>query len=421
MKVWRTKIKKRTIIAFFTLILYLLSPLCCFSQEKLSFQERLEVANRAFEEQKFEEAIKIYSSLLQENPDNLALKVKLARAFYLGANKNPDYFYQAAKEYKELIQKVPDFSFPYLELGQIAYLLGLSIELEGKQSHAQGLYKSALDWYEKYIKLEEKSGGFENKKEIATTKVLEAVVYSRMGEKEKALSLLEEAKKEYKNLLLENKEIPTLYDYFIRSGIEYMNLELYNQALIYLEGAWLIEPRPQVKSLFEIVTKNKKISISLPEPLIKKEEKLSSEKKMEEKIEELTSKLTALEKKLLEFAEIKEEVGKLKGEVEKLVQEKKSKKEGIATPISNAQQGVSQQEIQTLQEISQELTKINNRVDKLEEKIKGMEEKINQIKSVADMFGILKIQIQEIKKTIEDFKEKSLQKEQTKNLPENRD
>ena len=396
-------------------------PLPSHSQQNLTTQ--IEVANRAMEEGKYEDAIKIYSSLLQKNPDNLAVEARLARAYYLAANTNPEYFYKSAEKYNDLIRKVPDFSFPYLQMGQIAYLLALNLEIKGDKKHAEGLYQSALDWFEKYINLEKKSGTVENQKEVATTRILQAITYSRMGEKDKAFNLVNEAKKEYE-ALSQKGGIASLYDYFTRSGVEYMNTKLYNQALIYLEGAWLINPRPQVRSLFESVIKAKGISLSLPEPLKPQQEEVSFEKTIGKKVEELTSKLETinknleilssmeeklaiLEEKISGFAELKKEVEKLKLKVDSLTQNEKPRNN---TPHQKKPEGTNQQSRENYKEISE----LNQRISKLENKVNNLDEQINKIKSIADMFGILKIQIQELRKLTEALEKKIAVLEETK-------
>ena len=181
---------------------------CLSEQEPL---DQMETADKALEEKKFEDAITMYSSILQEDPSNFAAQTQLARAYYLAANRNPDYFSEAAKEYTKLIQQVPDFSFPYLELGQIAYLLGFTSEAEGKQKHAQGLYKSALDWLNRYIQLEQKGETLENQREVIATKVLQSVVYNRMGESDTARQLITNAQGEYQIISSQKLDIVSLF------------------------------------------------------------------------------------------------------------------------------------------------------------------------------------------------------------------
>ena len=435
------KKSKRKSLIFFIVIatgLFLLFtlPFPCLSQEAPF--DQIEVANKALEEGRFEDAIKTYSSLLEKNPDNFALKARLARAYYLAANENPDYFYQAAREYKEIIQKVPDFSLPYIELGQIAYLLGLNLDIEGKEKYARQLYESALDWFDKYIKLEKKGKAFENQKEVATTRVLQAIVYNRMGEKDMAFQFITQAKEEYKFISSQQTPVPSLYDYFARSGVEYMNAKLYNQALIYLEGAWLIDPRPQVKSLFESVVKAKGVSISLPEPVQKKEEKITPE----EALSSLEEKLDTLEEKVTELTKLKDEVEKLKAkfehlpriEGEKLDQQMVKLEEyfnlisqleekinslssqieavsGFEEKIKDLQTQIKDisgiiEEVKKQQETIGKLSRLSQQMEDLRKKVDELNEKVKDIKSVADMFGILKIQIQELRKTVEDLARK---------------
>ncbi len=430
----------------------------CFSQQEPLNQT--ETANKALEERRFKDAIEIYSSILQEEPDNLAAQARLARCYYLAANENSDYLYQAAEEYSKLVQKVPDFSLPYLELGQIAYILGLTLETEDKQKHAQGLYESALDWLSKYIQLEQKSKTFESQREVVTTKVLQAIVYNRMKEKDTALRLITEAKEEHKIISSQKLDLVPLYDYFVRSAVEYITAKSYNQALIYLEGAWLIQPRPQVKSLFENVIKAKKMPISLSEPLQKEE--VGPQEVIEKKIEELIhqlentnkklellpsleEKIEVLKEKVINLLELEGKIEKLKTQLDSLSQQESGKlnqktlePEDYSSPIAQlsekidilykhtesipelkkgiedlqtSMEDVSQLKIdvQKLQNSLQSFSKLNQDVKELKQKLNGLDKRINDIKSIADKYGILTIQLQELKKTVEEIKEKMIQ------------
>lgn len=404
----------------------LTSPATCSPQQEPVSQ--MEKANKVLEEGKYQEAIKIYLSILQDNPRNFAVRARLAWSFYLAANENADYFYRAAKEYKKIIREMPDFSLPYLELGQIAYLLALTSEAEGKQKHAQDLYKSALDWFSKYIELEKKGKTFDSQREVPVTKVLQAAIYSRIGKKDKTYQLINEAKKEYKVLSSQKEDLTPLYDYFVRSGVEYLNTELYNQALIYLEGAWLIEPRPQIKTLLENVIKAKGVSISLIQPVQRGKEKEVSPETTEKRIERLDSRIENVSKKLEVLSSLEEKLEGLKGQVRELVQLKveieklKAKMDKLSQtppPIKNQPQlqeyfeQLSQlrERINTLSKKTESLSQLQNKIQDLEGKIDKLDKKIKSIKSVADKFSILKIQLQELKKIVEQLQRKITQKE----------
>ncbi|MBC7189269.1 hypothetical protein H5U35_03520 [Candidatus Aerophobetes bacterium] len=368
----------------------------------------MEEASRAVEERRYQDAIDIYLSLLENEPDNAAIRARLARTYYLAANQNPEYFYKAAGEYNTLINKMPDFSLPYLELGQIAYLLALRMEAEERHQHALTLYQSSIDWFEKYINLEKKKQTPEKERETAVTRVLQAVVYIRTGEKEKAREMLKEAEKEYQILSVQQKDLPTLYDYFARSGVEYLTASLYNQALIYLEGAWLIEPRPQVKSLLESIIKNINIKIPLIQPLrepeISEQEKETlPQKALEEQIKSIQLKIENLTSQIETLASLEEKVDSLKKKLQEVIDRREREGEKVEEKETLPQENVKVQEIETLQKT---LSDVTGRVKVIEEKIKELEDKVTKIKSVADMFGILNIQLQEIRKTLDELEKK---------------
>lgn len=396
----------------------------CYAQQEPVNQ--MEVASKAFEEGKYEEAIQIYSSILKTSPDNIAARARLARSFYLAANKNPAYLYQAANEYNKLTQQVPNFSLSYLELGQIAYLLGLASEAEGRERHARGLYESALDWFAKYIHLERQGDTLENQIQIPITKVLQAVVCSRMGEIDKAFQLVAEAKKEYKALFSQSEDLPSLYDYFAKSGVEYANATLHNQALIYLEGAWLIESRPQIGTLLENVIKAKGISISLLPPFPKKEEEMTHQQIMEKEIERLSLQLDLLEKKLEIIPSLKEEMEGLKKKVGELLELEFEIKKIIAEVDrlpETLNQKQNEQEVEKysdeifrlnerISSLSDGVAEINQRMEDLEKRMQELTQNVKEIKTVADMFGILNIQLRELRKTVEELEKQMLQRKE---------
>jgi len=470
----------------------------------------MEFANRAVEEGRFEEAIKVYSSILEKNPDNLAVRVRLARAYYFATNINPDYFYQAIKEYNSVIKVWPDFSLPYLHLGQIAYLLGLRSEAKGEKEHAKGLYQSAIDWFKKYITLEQRGKENEDQREVIRTQILQAVVYWRLDDQNTASRLAAKAVKDYRSVSPEEWGSSPLYDYFVRSSIDYINAKLYNQAFIYLEGAWLIQPRPQIKSLFQSVAKIASIPISLKKPIkIEENEKTSIKpvseesvsvselrKKLEamsarlENLSSLDKKVQALEEQVTQTLKMKEKVdvieeklknfSSLKGEIEKLkvklddiselekeIEKLKAQQEMVEKlnkQVSLLQENVAsisqlnekintlQRQMQvipefqkniedmkgkvqdiselktTVQEIKNSLTSISisspdEKIHKLEQKLNELDKKISDIKSVADRFNILNIQLQEIKKATDELNKRlsQLEKEFIKAQKDNKE
>lgn len=431
--------KEKISLIYFILVIagffILTSPTICFPQQEPNNQ--IKAANKALEEGKYQEAIKIYSSILQDNPDNFAVRARLARSYYLFSNENKDYLYRAAKEYHNLTQKKPDFSLPYLELGQIAYLLALESEAKDEKKNAQDLYKSSLAWFSKYIQLEKKEETLDSQKEISVTKVLQAIIYTRMGEKDEAFRLVEEAKKDYNLLLSKKKEFISIYDYFVRSGVEYINAKLYNQALIYLEGAWLIEPRPQVRTLLENVIKARGISISPLESIAKKEKEIqtTSPEVSEEKIEKLNSQLQNLSKRLeslsslkgevknlerqvKELLELKVEVDKLKAEVRRLSQREDGKIDQQKTGEYFDRISQLNERVNILYKKIEALSQLQDKIQDLEKKIDQLDSKLNTIKSATDKFGVLKIQLQELRKAIQELERKILQKEETETKKE---
>ncbi len=392
----------------------------------------MEAANKAVEEGKFEEAIKIYSSILEKDPDNFAAQVRLARTYYFAANNNPEYFYKAVKEYHVIIQKWPDFSLPYLHLGQIAYILGLTAEVEGKEKHAEGLYESALHWFEEYIKkVKKENKTIEGKREIVRTKILEAVVYSRKDEQDAAAKIVIQAKKDYKELSPKEWGESPLYDFFLRSAIDYIASKLYNQALIYLEGAWIIKPNAQVKNLFQSVVKAKDTQISLTEPLQLPEEKekapSSQEKVDEEKIKELTDELKEINTKIETLPSLKKEIETLKEETSSIKEEIQSLKNQLSSisefkkeldekirRLENLQRDIKKENKKTEEQKIQGTPEIEQHLSMLDERVRKLNEKVENIKSIADSLKLFKIQLQELIQTVENMKEKIVQFEQNK-------
>lgn len=448
--------KKLSLFCFmFATVLFFLLIFPFSSPAQQTPANQIDIANQAFNEGKYEDAIKIYTSILQDNPDNIVARARLARSFYLAANKNPEYLYQAAMEYNKLLQQVPNFSLSYLELGQITYLLGLKSWIDGRERHAQGLYESVLDWFAKYIRLEAKGEALENQMQLPITKVLQAIIYSRMEEKDKAFQLVAEAKKEYAVLSAQTKDFPSLYDYFVRSGIEYESEALHSQALIYLEGAWLIESRPQIRTLLENVIKNKGMPIPILQPFPRAGEEITPQEIMEQEIEKLYLHLDSLEKKLAPLPTLTEEVDGLKRKVKELldlelevnkirdalyslsyveggrqdeqtIEEYSTQilklKESVAflsekiEPLPEISQQIKQLEAQIkapseidaqkLQEYMTETSKINHQLAELEKKVEQLDKTITEIKSLADIFGILNIQIRELRNRVEELESK---------------
>lgn len=353
----------------------------CEQSEQLPEQsaDPMEIAREAVEEGEMEEAIGIYSSILKENPDNFAAQVRLARTYYFAANNNPEYFYRAIRAYHEVIQKWPDFSLPYLHLGQIAYLLGVKAELEGKVKHAPSLYDSALHWYREYIKKIEKEEAItERDREVIRTHLLEAIVYMRSGERNRALQIISNAVENYREISPSEKwgETP-LYDFFLRSAIDYIASKLYDQAFIYLEGAWLVNPNTQIKNLFESVTKAKGIQISLPEPSVKKEEEKitpSSEEKQKEETTELKKKIQKMNTSLSTLPSLEEKIQVLEqkitqmsGEVETLKKKIEELPETSLLEKQIAELEKSQEGEQKKPESLPSISSLEERIDKLED------------------------------------------------------
>jgi len=396
--------------------LLLLLSLPSFAQER--FSQQIEVANKAVEEGRFEEAIKIYSSILQEDPDNFAAQVRLARTYYFAANVNPDYFYKAIAEYNRVVEKWPDFSLPYLHLGQIAYLLGLRLEIEGREKHAQGLYQSALEWLDRYIKVEWKDETVEEEREIIRTKVLQAIVYNRIGEQHTASRVIARARQDYKKISPKDWGPSPLYDYFVRSSIDYITTKLYDQALIYLEGAWLIQPKPQIEKLFQSITKTKGLKISLkelPREEVEEEKVPPGEKLTEERLEELVQKvqtvsakietlpsleekLEVLKKQVMGTLELKESIDEVKREVGKI-----KIRLGSIPELEGEIKNIKSQ-LEENKRLNEEFARFQERVSlvpQLEEKIEVLHQQIGVIPELTTSFNTLEEKIEGLSQKIE--------------------
>jgi len=405
---------KQQIAPFFFILGFLLifTSSTCIAQDK--FAEQMDLASKAVEEGKYEEAIKIYSSILQEDPANFAAQVWLARTYYFAGNVNPDYFYKAISEYHKVIEKWPDFSLSYLHLGQIAYLLGLKTEIEGREKHARGLYQSAIEWLEKYIQLQAKDKTLNKEREILRTRILQAVIYNRLGEEKKALELVVQAKKDYREVSPKEWGASPLLDYFIRSSIDYIASKLYNQAIIYLEGAWLIEPQPQIEKLFKSITKLKGVEISLKSlPEQKEEEKIAEvapeERPQKEKIRELQKQIDVLGSKLEVLPSMEEKLEVLKEKVE-INLELKQDVEDLARKINEIKK-----QMENLSELKPKVNQLENQLkgemsvrEKLDKKVLGLEEKISLIPGLEEKvksFDQQKSDISDLKKRIEEVEQ----------------
>ena len=121
----------------------------------------------------------------------------------------------------------------------------------------------------------------------------------------------------------------------------------------------------------------------------------------------MEEKLAILEEKISGFAKLKKEVEKLKLKVDSLTQNEKPENN---TPHQKKPEDTNQQSRENYKEISE----LNQRISKLENKVNNLDEQINKIKSIADMFGILKIQIQELRKLTEALEKKIAVLEETK-------
>jgi len=308
------------IIFFSTVVILLIFSTSVFAQEPLATY--LQQAGKAAEEGNYDLAIDLYQSVLKEDKDNLLARMQLARTYCFAANVNPDYYTQAIKNYRVVIDKRPGFSLSYLHLGKIAYILGKNYEQGGEKSHAKGLYESALNWFDQYIRLEEKGEIISNKRDTTKGKVLLAIVYNRLGQREKSRELIAQAIKDYKSFASPGWGETPLFDFFLKSGLDYMKDKLYQQALIYLEGAWLVNPQPQITSLIETIAKEKGPNLLLTDPLFPLREVTSSpEKPLSVSTTEPTQPLSS---------EIETQIEELKKAIEDIRQRIKQMEERIA-------------------------------------------------------------------------------------------
>lgn len=294
------------VILFLTVVMLLIFSANVFAQESLT--SYLQQARKAVEEGNYDLAINIYRSVLREDKDNFLAQVELARTYYFAANTKSQYYGQAIENYRVVIDKWPSFSLPYLHLGEIAYILGKRCEQNGEKSHAKGLYESALSWLNQYITLEEKGKTLGNKRNATKGKVMLSIVYNRLAQREKSIDLITSAIKDYKNFASPGWGQTPLFDFFLKSGLDYMKDKLYQQALIYLEGAWLINPQPQIKSLIDGIAKEKGPKLALTEPLFPLREMPSSPEK--------PSSASTSESPQLLSSEIKSQIEELKKAIE---------------------------------------------------------------------------------------------------------
>ncbi len=307
-------------ILFSTLMVLLIFSARVFAQESLATY--LQHARKAVEEGDYDLAINLYQSVLEEDKDNFLAQVQLARTYYFAANAEPQYYSQAIRNYRVVIDKWPSFSLPYLHLGEIAYILGKNCEQEEEESHAKGLYESALSWFNQYIRLEEKGETISNKRDATKGKALLAIVYNRLALREKSLKLMTEAIKDYKSFASPGWGETPLFDFFLKSGLDYMKDKLHQQALIYFEGAWLINPQPQITSLIETIAEEKGPKLLLTEPLFPLREVSSSpEKPLSVSTAEPTRSLSS---------EIKTQIEELKKAIENIRQRIKQMEERIS-------------------------------------------------------------------------------------------
>jgi len=101
-----------------------------------------------------------------------------------------------------------------------------------------------------------------------------------------------------------------------------MKDKLHQQALIYFEGAWLINPQPQITSLIETIAEEKGPKLLLTEPLFPLREVSSSpEKPLSVSTAEPTQSLSS---------EIKTQIEELKKAIENIRQRIKQMEERIS-------------------------------------------------------------------------------------------
>lgn len=265
------------VIFFSAVVVLSIFSTSVLAQESLT--DYLQQARRAIKEGNYDLAINLYQSVLEEDKDNFLAQVQLARTYYFAANDNSQYYSQASRNYRVVIDKWPGFSLSYLHLGEIAYVLGKDYEQKGEKSHANGLYESSLIWLNQYITLEEKGEAASNKRDATKVRILLGMVYNRLAQREKSRELIARAVKDYKNFAPSEWGQTPLFDFFLKSGFDYIKDKLHQQALIYLEGAWLINPQPQIESLIEEIAKEKGPKFLLTEPLFPLREIPSSQEK----------------------------------------------------------------------------------------------------------------------------------------------
>lgn len=279
----------------------------------------LKRAGQAFQEGNYDSAIQLYLSIVEIDKDNLEARVRLATSYFFAANHNPDYYPEAVKQYRTVISLRPKFPLSYLHLGEIAYIWGKEYQIEGKEKHARGLFESALNWIETSIELRETDSDEQNLHEAAREQIHLALIHYRLGNHQKAFQMIDKAISDYKTVSTSKEAKEELFIYFLNSGQQYWQSKLFDQALIYLEGAWFIESRPEVKSLFQTVVREIGTKDKLPP--INRKKQMREEGKEEEipllqgQIKELQKNILSLqeridwmEKKILELEEKLEEV-----------------------------------------------------------------------------------------------------------------
>ena len=436
-------------------VIITLLVVCCVSVSPLLAQNAvtLEQANQALEEGRFKEAIAAYKELLDADPENFSTRAHLARSYYLASNMDPDYFYSAVQEYNALIRNIPDFSLPYLELGQISYLLGLEALTKGNDNHANGLFESALDWYQKYAQLEATKTSWDSQREVIATLVLEAVANVRLAQEQEAARLLRVAQDNYDALALENPEYSALYDYLTISAVEYLSDDLYNQAIIYIEAAWLLQPRPQLESLFQAAMKAKKMSLSLPsfstrEPLQRQTLPLTTAETiqlLQEQVLAISSQLDSVgmleqqvascQSGLRNMAQLQTSIDKLETRLGEILLRLDNIQAPVlsASPVttepgtgasamlheltlrvatleSNQRELLAQStdsvglqlrdELKSVQTLPGQLRDLKERTATLEQEIELLTETTEHLRTIADMYNVLALQLQDIKAAI---------------------
>jgi tetratricopeptide (TPR) repeat protein len=225
-------------------------------------------ADAAFEQHRYHQAIPEYEAHLQDNPDDLTARLRLATSYFYTANQQPRYYQEAAAQYRTVVEEQPFFPPPYVFLGQIAYIWGTQAEYRGETGKAEGLFRSAQSWFAEALELYRRQDPSpEATAQVARIQVFSALAHRRLDQPEEAAALVAEAVTSYASIEPETTLDRPLFSYFLDSSLQYVETGLYDQALVYLEGAWYLDPRPEVSSLFAVITSEIGRPDQLPAPL----------------------------------------------------------------------------------------------------------------------------------------------------------